>query len=141
LDHVGIAVREADAVIPYYRDVLGLELVSDEHAAEPGTRLVYFALGDSFIQLVEPVDPHSDLHQWLEVHGDGIHHICFAADDLGKAAELCADPARIPVFGAGRNRRALFLTGVDPASVRIEVTETGTAPNAAVPRNSEDEAT
>jgi len=124
LDHVGIAVWSADAVIPYYRDTLGLELVGDEIAEEPGTRLVYFKAGQSFIQLVEPVSETTEIRQWLAEHGEGLHHFCLVVDDLASAAEVSEVPDDVTVFRAGRDRNACFLNGVVPASVRIEVTET-----------------
>ncbi len=124
LDHVGIAVWSADASIPYYRDVLGLELVGDEIAAEPGSRLVYFTAGDSFIQLVEPLPENTELREWLSANGEGLHHICLAVDDLDTAIRASKNPEEVSVFRAGRDRNACFLNGVVPPNVRIEVTET-----------------
>lgn len=123
LDHVGIAVWNADAHIPYYRDVLGLPLVGDEQAPEPGTRLVYFDAGNAFVQLVEPVSPTADIRAWLAKHGEGIHHLCLATDDLTMVQQLGPGDPQAQIFEAGRRRRACFLTGA-PDGVHIEVTET-----------------
>lgn len=123
LDHVGIAVRDADRWIPYYRDVMRLPLVGDETAKEPGTRLVYFDAGNAFVQLVAPLRPDSDIHAWLGQHGEGIHHFCMAIDSLADAVQLGHDGPPMPVFRAGRRRNACFL-GETPEGVRIEVTET-----------------
>ncbi len=54
LDHVGIAVWDADASIPYYRDVIGLELAGDEVAIEPGSRLVYFKAAAGILKSLNP---------------------------------------------------------------------------------------
>lgn len=123
LDHIGIAVWSADAWIPYYRDTLGFPLVGDEQAEEPGTRLVYLDAGNLFIQLVEPVREGIDLRDWLERHGEGIHHFCLATDDLSKVTQLHPDEGVAPIFRAGRQRNACFLTGA-PDGINIEVTET-----------------
>jgi methylmalonyl-CoA/ethylmalonyl-CoA epimerase len=123
LDHVGIAVWDADAVVPYYRDTLGMELVGDELADEPGTRLVYFQAGEAFVQLVQPVAPDCDLREWLAEYGEGLHHFCLVVADLASAAGVSAEPGEVTVFKAGRRRNACFLNGVVPPSVRIEVTE------------------
>lgn len=123
LDHVGIAVWDADALIPYYRETLGLELVGDELADQPGTRLVYFRAGDAFIQLVQPVSSTADIREWLVEHGEGIHHFCLAVDDLSDAAAVSEHPEDVAVFRAGRRRNACFLNGVAPSAVKIEVTE------------------
>lgn len=124
LDHVGVAVWDADTAIPYYRDVLGMELVADEISDEAGTRLVYFRVGGSFIQLVEPISSDTPVRAWLKEFGEGIHHMCLAVDDLADAVRVSADPSEVTIGAAGRDRKACFLNGVQPESVRIEVTET-----------------
>jgi methylmalonyl-CoA epimerase len=124
LDHVGIAVWDAETVIPYYRDVLGMRLVGDELADEPGTRLVYFDAGGSFVQLVQPVSQDCDLRGWLDEHGEGLHHFCLSVDNLASAAQVSERPEDVHIFRAGRRRNACFLNGVVPASLPIEVTET-----------------
>ncbi len=123
LDHVGIAVWSADAWIPYYRDVLGFPLVGDELADDPGTRLVYFDVGNAFIQLVEPIREGIEIRDWLQRHGEGIHHFCLAADDLGRVTTLRPGDPVAAIFRAGRNRNACFLTSA-PEGINIEVTET-----------------
>jgi methylmalonyl-CoA epimerase len=124
LDHVAIAVWDADAVIPYYRDVLGLALVGDERLPGAGTRLVYFQAGEALVQLVEPVEEHAEVREWLAEYGEGLHHLCLVVDDLASAASVSADPERVTVGPGGRRRNACFLNGVVPAAVKIEVTET-----------------
>ncbi|PJJ64999.1 VOC family protein [Compostimonas suwonensis] len=123
LDHVGIAVWDADKWIPYYRDVLGFALVGDEQAEDPGTRLVYFDAGNAFIQLVEPVRDGIEIRDWLAEHGEGIHHFCLATDDLTDVVQMRPGDEVSTIFRAGRRRDACFLTGA-PEGVRIEVTET-----------------
>jgi methylmalonyl-CoA epimerase len=123
LDHVGIAVWDADLAIPYYRDVLGLPLVGDEDAPEPGTRLVYFEVGGAFLQLVQPVSEDCNIRDWLREHGEGVHHVCLAVEDLSSITRLRPDDPEAPIFQAGRDRHACFLTNTAPQGTLIEVTE------------------
>lgn len=124
IDHVAIAVHDADAAVPYYRDQLGFAVREDECAHDPGVRLVSLEPtgGGTRIQLVQPVMPHASTWEWLAEHGEGLHHVCLVADDLtGTVAALDgeADPA---VFRAGRRRDACFLRET-PNGVAIEATE------------------
>ncbi len=43
IDHVALAVRDGDRAMRYYIDTLGLELIGDEVADDPGVRLIYLA--------------------------------------------------------------------------------------------------
>ena len=121
IDHVAIAVTDADAAIPYYTDVLGLTLIGDEIAEDPGVRLVYLAAGDDKVQLVQPVRP-GPVADWIGHHGEGLHHICFEVDDIpGSMQALDLRPER-PVFRGGRGRRACFVADT-PTGINIELTE------------------
>jgi methylmalonyl-CoA/ethylmalonyl-CoA epimerase len=120
LDHVGIAVHDADAAIPYYRDVLGLPLVGDEVAPDPGARLVYFDAGNAFIQLVQPVRDDAPVALWLATHPEGLHHVCFRSDDLRQCERQLNGGAASTIFRAGRGDDAFFV-GDEPNNVKIEV--------------------
>src|SRR5206468_12707955 len=86
LDHVAVAVRDTDDALRYFRDRLGLEVARSEELASPRVRLTYLDAGNAYIQLLEPLDPGADLARWLDENGEGLHHICFGADDVLAAA-------------------------------------------------------
>ena len=122
IDHVAVAVHNADTAMRYYIDELGLELVGDEIADDPGVRLVYLAAGNDRVQLVAPFRP-GPVATWLETHGEGLHHICFEVADIPVALAAITGQDGRPVFRGGRDRRACFLDST-PAGVNIELTET-----------------
>jgi methylmalonyl-CoA/ethylmalonyl-CoA epimerase len=121
LDHVGIAVESIDAALTYYTDQLGLTVVHDEVADDPGVRLCYVDGGDTFIQLVEPIRP-GPVREFLDSSGEGLHHLCFATDDLDSALVEWPGQEDARVFMGGRDRRACFVLG-NPEGVIIELTE------------------
>src|SRR5258708_21086074 len=57
--HIGIAVRDLDAILPLYRNILGLEQVPI--AAADGARIVALAVDDSLVELRDPSPPSSPL--------------------------------------------------------------------------------
>lgn len=122
LDHAAIAVADIDAALPYYEETLGLKVVHDEIADDPGVRLCYLDAGNAYIQLVEPVRP-GPVQQFLDEHGEGLHHICFAVDDIPRMLAAADDGNGVQVFMGGRERLACFLSGT-PTGVLIELTET-----------------
>lgn len=123
IDHVAVLVRDTDSALAFYRDHLGLRLASTEEVAEPHVRLTYLDAGNAYVQLVEPLDAGSPLAQTLSQNGEGLHHICFAVDDvLSAVATLSDDGAVASAVGSGRGRPSAFLSAADSHGVRIECT-------------------
>jgi len=124
LDHVAFVVRDTEAALGYFRDRLGLRLVSSEEIDRPPVRLSYLDCGNAYIQLVEPRDPTIPLARHLEEHGEGLHHVCFGVDDVSAAAAVLAASGAPPVtLGSGRGRVSAFVPGEMEHGVVIECTE------------------
>jgi methylmalonyl-CoA/ethylmalonyl-CoA epimerase len=123
--HVGIAVRAIDELLPFYRDLLGL----DEQALEDsdGARIAGFSAGDSLVELLEPSVADSPISRFIDRRGPGIHHICFAVQDLdGTLARCRARGIKLidetPRMGA-EGKRIAFLHPASTGGVLIELTE------------------
>lgn len=80
--HVGVVVRSMDDALRFYRDTLGLHLHKLETIEEQGVKAALLQLGDSEIELLEPVVPDTGVARYLERKGEGLHHICFQVDDI-----------------------------------------------------------
>src|SRR5215204_2335395 len=109
--HIGIAVGELEAILPFYRDVLGMPEVPLDDA--DGARIAGLAAGDSLVELLEPARPDSPIGRFLETRGAGIHHVCFAVDDLEGALARCRAAGvrlidEVPRLGA-EGKRIAFL--------------------------------
>src|SRR5215212_3725802 len=85
--HIGIAVRALDALVPFYRDVLGLPEVPLDDA--DGARIAGLAAGDSLVELLEPAAPGSPIDKFIDKRGPGIHHVCFVVADLDETLDRC----------------------------------------------------
>ena len=123
--HVGIAVRALDEILPFYRDVLGLPEVPLDDA--DGARIAGLAAGDSLVELLESRSPDSPIGKFVAKRGPGIHHICFAVDDLDAALARCrAAGVRLidetPRPGA-EGKRIAFLHPSATAGVLVELTD------------------
>lgn len=86
IHHVGIAVRSLEEALAFYRDVLGLPVQVQAEVADQGVRAALLSVGNSEVELLEPLSPESAVGRFLERRGEGMHHICFETDDV--AAEL-----------------------------------------------------
>lgn len=123
--HIGIAVRAIDEMLPFYRDLLGL----DEQPLEDsdGARIAGLAAGAQLVELLEPRDSDSPISRFLERRGPGIHHICFAVTDLDATLTRCrARGIRLiddtPRMGA-EGKRIAFLHPESTGGVLVELTE------------------
>ncbi len=123
--HVGIAVEALRDILPFYRDILGLPEVPLDDA--DGARIAGLAAGDSLVELLEADAPDSPIGKFVARRGPGIHHICFAVDDLDATLARCRlagvrlidDAPRIGAEG----KRIAFLHPTATAGVLIELSE------------------
>jgi methylmalonyl-CoA/ethylmalonyl-CoA epimerase len=123
--HLGIAVRSLDDILPFYRDILGLPEVPLDNA--DGATIAGLAAGESLVELLEAEAEDSPIGRYVAKRGPGIHHICFAVDDLDATLQRCrAAGIRLidetPRIGAERKRIA-FLHPSSTAGVLIELSE------------------
>jgi len=80
IDHIGIATRDMECVLSLYRDLLGLEVT--DTVESKAMNMAFLPVGETQIELLEPVDPESAIGKYIERRGEGIHHICFEVDDI-----------------------------------------------------------
>ena len=130
LDHIGIAVRDAEASLRLYRDILGLAVEGVETVAEQGVRATMLALGDTHIELLEPTGPDTPVGKFIASRGEGIHHICVQVKDVKEAlAAAKAAGLRLidetPRIGVG-GKLIAFLHPKSTGGVLIELSQKGT---------------
>ena len=123
--HIGIAVDAMDRILPFYRDLLGLPQEPLDDA--DGARIAGFRSGDSLVELLEAKAPDTPIGKFVSRRGPGIHHICFAVDDLNATLDRCRRAGiklldETPRMGAERKRIA-FLHPSSTGGVLIELTE------------------
>src|SRR6188472_3756682 len=83
LDHVAVAVREIRPALRLFRDGLGGEYLMG--ADQDTWRWLQLRFpGGGKIELLEPLG-EGFLSQFLEKHGEGLHHITFKTDDIHAA--------------------------------------------------------
>ncbi len=85
VDHIGIATRQLDEALTLWRDALGLQVTSTEEVTEQGVRVAMLPIGESQIELLEPLSPNSPVGKFLEKRGPGIHHVALRVTDIQAA--------------------------------------------------------
>ncbi len=82
LDHIGIAVRDLNEALAFYRDALGLEVGEVEEVPSQQVRAQFLPLGGTALELLEATSGGSAIARSIERRGPGIHHITLRVDDL-----------------------------------------------------------
>jgi methylmalonyl-CoA/ethylmalonyl-CoA epimerase len=123
--HIGLAVRALDEILPFYRDVLGMPETPLDDA--DGARIAGLVAGESLVELLEPATDDSPIGKFVAKRGPGIHHVCFAVDDLDATLDRCrAANIRLidetPRLGA-EGKRIAFLHPSATAGVLVELSE------------------
>ena len=123
--HVGIAITSLSAATAFYRDVLGMDAV--ELSDSDGARIEAFQAGESLVELLEPDGADTPIGKFIAKRGAGIHHICFAVDDLDAMLERCRSAGirlidDTPRLGA-EGKRIAFLHPSSTAGILVELSE------------------
>jgi methylmalonyl-CoA/ethylmalonyl-CoA epimerase len=88
IDHVGYAVESLEEAVRYHERLYGAEVVHRETMESDGVREALIAVGDSYLQLLEPLRDDSPVARYLERNGGpGVHHIGYGVADVDATLE------------------------------------------------------
>jgi methylmalonyl-CoA epimerase len=87
IHHIGIATNGIEGTYALWRDLLGLKVEHCEDVASQRVRVCMLPLGESRLELLEPLSPDSPISNFLEKRGGGIHHIAVAVDNINAALD------------------------------------------------------
>jgi methylmalonyl-CoA/ethylmalonyl-CoA epimerase len=84
LFEVAIAVKDFDAAVKKFTDVLGVEpiFVKEESMPTPGDRCASFPVGDVVIAILSPRQPDSPVAKFLEARGEGVFVVDLEVTDI-----------------------------------------------------------
>lgn len=86
IDHLGIAVKSLAQAKKFYES-LGLSPMTDETVEAEKVRLSMVPVGESRIELLEPLSDDSPIAKFLAKRGEGLHHVALHVDDLSATVE------------------------------------------------------
>jgi methylmalonyl-CoA/ethylmalonyl-CoA epimerase len=82
VEHIGIAVRNAEASKQLFEKLLGSPCYKSEPVESEGVITSFFKVGENKIELLESSKESSPIAKFLEKKGEGIHHIAFEVEDI-----------------------------------------------------------
>ena len=89
IDHVGVAVKDIEAALTFFKKVFDVPDAKIELMEDQGVRATLIEVGQTRLELLEPTSPESGVGRFIERRGEGLHHLAFNVTDIsGKLQTL-----------------------------------------------------
>jgi methylmalonyl-CoA/ethylmalonyl-CoA epimerase len=129
IDHVGVAVRDLDAAIAFYRDTYGMTLQHEEVNEEQGVREAMMGVGTSgsCVQLLAPLSPESSIAKFLDRSGPGLQQVAYRVADVDAVSATLRERGLRLLFDTPRrgtaDSRINFIHPKDAGGILVELVE------------------
>ncbi len=130
IEHLGIAVKSIEEVLPFFEEVLGLKCYKTEEVADQKVKTAFMKVGEVKLELLEPTCEESTIAKFIENNGGkgGLHHLAFAIEDGVNNALAECDAKGIRTIDKGTRKGAdgmqiAFLHPKSTAGVLTELCE------------------
>ncbi len=127
IDHVGYAVTDLEEAVRHHQRLFGATVSHREELQRDGVREALLAVGDSYLQLLEPTRDDSPVARFLARNGPGVHHVGYGVadvaaslDDLRSLGVRLVD--EVPRHGS-RGCMVAFLHPKNAMGVLVELVE------------------
>ncbi len=129
IDHIGIAVKNAEERLKLYRDFLGLEVSGVEELPDRGLKVYFVKIGETRFELLEEISEDSEIHSFLEKRGEGIHHIAIKVDNVIEAIEKASINGLKPLSNepkrGAHGTKVVFIHPKTTGGILLELVEGG----------------
>ena len=127
IDHIGIAVKNIEESLKFYKDTLGIECTEIEEVAEQKVKVAFLPIGDTELELLESTDKEGPIARFIEKKGEGMQHIAFQVYNIEEAIKDMIDKGvrmidEKPGYGPGRAKIA-FCHSKSTGGVLVELSE------------------
>ncbi|RCW48679.1 MULTISPECIES: methylmalonyl-CoA epimerase [unclassified Halanaerobium] len=127
IEHIGIAVKDLEKTMNFYENILGLKKMAVETVEDQGVNIAFFQLGETKIELLEPLNSESPIAKFIDKRSEGIHHMAVLVEDIeAKIGDMKEKGARFigdkPTKGAD-NMKIIFVHPKTTNGVLLELCE------------------
>lgn len=127
IDHIGVAIKEIKKGLEFYEGCLNLKISEPIDVPDQKVRVAFMQIGNTKLELIEPLGEDSPVHKFIQKKGEGIHHISFLVDNIEEAliqlkekgVKLIDQKSRIGATG----KKIAFLHPENSSGVLIELKE------------------
>jgi methylmalonyl-CoA/ethylmalonyl-CoA epimerase len=123
VDHIGIAVQDIEASMKFFQEVFQIPPGEIEELADQGVRAVLLPIGQTRLELLEPLSPESAVGRFLERRGEGLHHLAFHVDNVAEGLETLEAKGVQLIDREPREGLSGIIAFIHPRSVHGILTE------------------
>ncbi len=123
IDHVGIAVKDIEAALEFFGQVFDTPPAEVEELADQGVRATLIQVGQTRLELLEPLTPESAVGRFIERRGEGLHHLALNVSDIGGKLRTLENRGIRLVDKEPREGLSGTIAFIHPASVFGVLTE------------------
>ncbi len=123
IDHVGIAVNDIEAALEFFGQVFDTPPARVEELADQGVRATLIQVGQTRLELLEPITPESAVGRFIERRGEGLHHLALNVSDIGAKLRTLENRGIRLVDKEPREGLSGTIAFIHPASVFGVLTE------------------
>ena len=82
LDHVGVAVKDIKDALEFFGKVFDVPETEVVLMEDQGVRACLIEVGQTRLELLEPISPESGVGRFIERRGEGLHHLALNVTDI-----------------------------------------------------------
>jgi methylmalonyl-CoA/ethylmalonyl-CoA epimerase len=82
IDHIGVAVKNIEAALELFQRVFGAPTAKVEDLADQGVRATLIQIGQTRLELLEPLAEDTAVGRFIERRGEGLHHLALNVSDI-----------------------------------------------------------
>lgn len=123
MDHVGIAVNDLDQALRFFEEIFDIPMGEIVELPDQGVRATLLPVGQTRLELLQPLSGDSPVGRFLSTRGEGLHHLAFHVDNVAEKLEILDQKSIELVDRAPRQGLSGIIAFVHPRSVHGILTE------------------
>lgn len=123
VDHVGIAVNDIQFALDFFGANFGTPDAEVVEMDDQGVRACLIEVGQTRLELLEPLSPESAVGRFIERRGEGLHHLALNVDDIGGKLKILSANGLSLIDNEPRHGLSGTIAFVHPRSVFGVLTE------------------
>lgn len=123
VDHIGLAVQDLDASMKFFQEVFQIPQGDVKELPDQGVRATLLPIGQTRIELLEPLSPDSAVGRFIERRGEGLHHLAFHVENISEKLESLNSHGLELIDKSPREGLSGLIAFIHPRSVHGVLTE------------------
>lgn len=123
VDHVGIAVHNLEETLCFFREVFGAPQAEVVDIPDQGVKACLISLGQTRLELLEPLFPDSPIGRFLTQRGQGLHHLALHVGDVQQGIDALGNRGLKLLDNEPRHGLSGSIAFIHPKSVYGILTE------------------